>query len=217
MEIKSITRYPFGDIVKSTRSRGDAKAGAFATRSRVLARLALLTQIGELARRLANYLWLNSSLLGRWGWRTDWDKRHNSPHVRESGFWNPGNFCLWNRESKKILLVESGILGSGIRNTAQRIGNPTINDGSPESKLYWQRLGSSTWNPEPTAFFPESKTVLNSVTWRGHNRNFLFSLSIFQHNMFSMFSYIWKFWMSGRGSHKNAPYNSVFPVCASDP
>jgi len=31
-----------------------------------------------------------------------------SPHVRESGFWNPGNFCLWNLESGiwKFLLVE---------------------------------------------------------------------------------------------------------------
>ena len=37
-------------------ARGDAKAGDFATRSRVLARLALLAQIGELARRLANHL-----------------------------------------------------------------------------------------------------------------------------------------------------------------
>ena len=36
-----------------------------------------------------------------------------------------GNFGLWNLESGKILLVESGILGFGIRKTAQGIWNPT--------------------------------------------------------------------------------------------
>ena len=35
----------------------------------------------------------------------------------ESGFRNPGNFCIWNPESWKFLLVESGILGLGMRNT----------------------------------------------------------------------------------------------------
>ena len=37
-----------------------------------------------------------------------------SAHVRESGFWNRGNFCLWNLESwaleSGIQLKESGIL-----------------------------------------------------------------------------------------------------------
>ena len=46
-------------------------------------------------------------------------------HVRESGFWNQGNFCLWNLESGKILLAEFKILGLGIRNTAQGIRNST--------------------------------------------------------------------------------------------
>ena len=36
-----------------------------------------------------------------------------SPHVRESGFQNPGNFCLWNQESwalaNGIQLKESAI------------------------------------------------------------------------------------------------------------
>jgi len=40
--------FHLGDIVKSTRARGDATVGG----SRVLARLASLAQIGELARRL---------------------------------------------------------------------------------------------------------------------------------------------------------------------
>ena len=51
---------------------------------------------------------------------------------------------------RQILLVESGILGFGIRNTALRIGIPT-NYWNPESKFYW--LESSTR-------IPESKTVL---------------------------------------------------------
>ena len=42
-----------GDIVKSTRARGEATVPrGVAARSRVLARLASLAQIGELARRL---------------------------------------------------------------------------------------------------------------------------------------------------------------------
>ena len=43
-----------------------------------------------------------------------------------------------------------GIPGFGIRNTALGIRNPT-NDWNPESKFHWQRLESSTWNPESTA------------------------------------------------------------------
>ena len=46
-----------------------------------------------------------------------------SPHVGESGFPNPGNFCLWNPEFGKFLLLESEILAFGIRNTAQEIRN----------------------------------------------------------------------------------------------
>ena len=39
---------------------------------------------------------------------------------------NPGKFCSWNPQLRNFLFVESGILGSRIRNTAQRIRNPTI-------------------------------------------------------------------------------------------
>ena len=52
-----------------------------------------------------------------------------------------------NPESENILLVESGILGFGIRTTVQGIQNPT-DDWNPESKFHWQRLESSIWNPE---------------------------------------------------------------------
>ena len=63
-----------------------------------------------------------------------------SPHVKESGFQNPGNFCIWNPESWKFLLVESGILGLGIRNTGVGIRNPT-NNSNPESKFHLKRSG----------------------------------------------------------------------------
>ena len=55
-----------------------------------------------------------------------------SPHVWEPRFWNPGNFCpefLFvpeNRELINILLLETGILGFGIRNTGQA------------TPLYWE-------------------------------------------------------------------------------
>ena len=49
-----------------------------------------------------------------------------SPHVTESRFRNPQTFCLWNMESGKIFVVESGIIGFGIQNTAPLIWNPTI-------------------------------------------------------------------------------------------
>ena len=51
-----------------------------------------------------------------------------------------------------------------IRNTAQRFRIPT-NDRNLESKFHWQRLESSTWNPESTAWNLESKTVLDSLAW----------------------------------------------------
>ena len=84
---------------------------------------------------------------------------------------NGFDFYFWWRDSEnqipesvKFLLIESDILGFGMRNTAQGIRNPT-NDWNPESKFYWQILKSSTWNRESTAWNPESKTVLDSPTW----------------------------------------------------
>ena len=44
-------------------------------------------------------------------------------------------FLPGNAEYGKILLMESGILGFGIRNTAQRIWNLT-KDWNPESTFY---------------------------------------------------------------------------------
>ena len=56
-----------------------------------------------------------------------------------------------NPDSGILLLVKSGILDFAIRNTAQGVRNP-------ESKFHWQRLEFSSWNPQ-------SKTVLDSLTW----------------------------------------------------
>ena len=56
-----------------------------------------------------------------------------SPHVRESGFSNMGNFCL---------LMESGIYeisACGICFTVQAMRNPA-NDWNPKSKYHWQRI-----------------------------------------------------------------------------
>ena len=62
---------------------------------------------------------------------------------RQIEYRNPWNFYLWNLEAQKILLLESRILGFGIRNTAQRIRNPS-NDWNPESNFYWKRLERDT-------------------------------------------------------------------------
>ena len=52
--------------------------------------------------------------------------RFMSPHLRNSGFWNPRKFCWWNPESRKLFFVELEILGFGKRNTAQGIRNPLM-------------------------------------------------------------------------------------------
>jgi len=65
--------------------------------------------------------------------------------IRESG-----KFLLVESGIRKIWFVESGILGFGIRNTAQGIRNPT---------------NPAIWNQEYTASNPESKTVLDFLTW----------------------------------------------------
>ena len=59
----------------------------------------------------------------------------------------PGNFYLVVSGIREIFLVESGILGFGIRNPAQLMGHKhdTCN---PES---------ITWNPESPVWNPESK------------------------------------------------------------
>ena len=82
----------------------------------------------------------------------DW---HGNQHAISSSH-HPQNFCLWDSESAKILLVESGIQGTGIWNTAQGNRNST-NNRNPEIKFHCERLESSTWNPESAAWNPRSK------------------------------------------------------------
>ena len=53
---------------------------------------------------------------------------------------------IWITESRKFLILESGILGFGISNSAQEI-----------------------WNPDSN--YPESKTVLDCLTWNDTTLN----------------------------------------------
>ena len=84
-----------------------------------------------------------------------------SPHVREYGLRNPRNFGWWNPEARKKEFVKSGILGFGIRNTAQGIRNPS-NDCNPESKFHWN---PGPKNPKSTACNPQSWGELNYETY----------------------------------------------------
>ena len=57
-------------------------------------------------------------------------------------------------ESREFLLVESGILGFGILNTAQGIRNPTVmrlESGVQVHLIKDHGTETSTWNPESTA------------------------------------------------------------------
>ena len=69
-----------------------------------------------------------------------------------AGFWNPGNFYLWNSESRKKIPEESRILGFGIR-------NPT-DDWNAESKSHWQKIR----NPVPEVRNLCLGTVLDYLT-----------------------------------------------------
>ena len=70
----------------------------------------------------------------------------------------------WIRE-----IFACGIWNLGFSN-AEYISNSeefgTTNDWNPESKCYWQRLESSSWNPEFVTWNPESKFVLDSLRAR---------------------------------------------------
>ena len=63
------------------------------------------------------------------------------------------------RESEKALLVESRLLGFGLKKSGIPlmigIRNPSSTDEDP---------GSTTWNPKSTAWDPESKSDLDSLT-----------------------------------------------------
>jgi len=78
-------------------------------------------------------------------------------HVKECGFRNPVNFCMSNPGSWKLLLVESGILGLWIRNTAVRIRNPFITIGIRNPSSTGKDLEPSNCKPE-------------SMTWKQNPR-----------------------------------------------
>ena len=67
-------------------------------------------------------------------------------------------------EPVKFLFVESGILSFGMRNKAQRIRNAT-KDWNPIQRSTRKKVELGAWNQESTAWNPESKTVLDSLTW----------------------------------------------------
>ena len=75
-------------------------------------------------------------------------------------------FLLVESRIWENLLVESGILGFGIRNTAQGIRNPAnfgIRNPISIDKDWNAVIG--IWNPQCGIQNPESKTVLDSLTW----------------------------------------------------
>ena len=79
------------------------------------------------------------------------------------------NFSRGIQNPGKILLVESGILGFGIRYKAQGIPNPT-RDWNSKSKFHWQRLESITWTSESTAYNAESKTIYLEFPYMGRSK-----------------------------------------------
>ena len=92
-------------------------------------------------------------------------------------------YYIQNREKFCSLNPESWALESW--NTAQGIRNLT-NDWNPESEFHWQRLESSTWNPNLRVWSPESKTELDSLIWNyfsfafmnlRHNNTFIWSMT----------------------------------------
>ena len=86
-------------------------------------------------------------------WRGQTNKQTNKRDIVMERFSNKNRKGIGIAESGKFLLVESGILGFGIRNTAQGTWNHT-NDWNSKSKFHWQRLESSRWNPESAVCNP---------------------------------------------------------------
>ena len=75
-----------------------------------------------------------------------------------------GNVLLVEYRILEISLVETRILGFGIRNTAQGIWiEPSIGFRNQRSTDKYPE--SSTWNPESTVWNPESETQFDSLTW----------------------------------------------------
>ena len=93
-----------------------------------------------------------------------------SPRVGESVFQNLVNFCWWNPESGKILLVDEESWALESRIQLKEFRNP-LHDWNPESKFYWQRLASSTCNPESTAWIGIQNPRLSWIPLWGEFRS----------------------------------------------
>lgn len=63
------------------------------------------------------------------------------------------------------MIVESGILGFGIRNPSQGIIRDPANDWNPDPSSTDKNPESTTWNPEFTTWNGVSKTILVYLTW----------------------------------------------------
>ena len=96
------------------------------------------------------------------------------------GIWIPEcrKFLLVESRIWENLLVESGILGFGIQNTAQEIRNPAnfwIRNQISIDKDWNPVIG--IWDPWCGIQNPESKTALDSLTW---GKSFLQFLRLWQ-------------------------------------
>ena len=80
-----------------------------------------------------------------------------------------GTFLLVESGILKICLVESGILGFAIWNTAQGIWNPT-KDCNPESKFHWQRIRNPRCGIQNLRLFDIS---LHRAKWKNGGVNSL--------------------------------------------
>ena len=118
---------------------------------------------------------------------------HNvPPHLKESGFWNQGNFCLWNPE----------FLGFEIGNTAQGSGIPltigiqnlsaTDKDWNPvpaiqNRRLPWIPTGATGVTPTKSFFKSKCITALTEMTDIGFSF-FDFSLGCVNPPRFPLYS-----------------------------
>ena len=80
-----------------------------------------------------------------------------------------GTFLLVESGILKICLVESGILGFAIWNTAQGIRNPT-EDCNPESMFHWQRIRNPRCGIQNPRLFEIS---LHTAKWKNGGVNSL--------------------------------------------
>ena len=86
----------------------------------------------------------------------------NSPNVAYREDSKVSRFLLNIMKLVEYRIAKKWVLESGIQLKESEI---PFYDWNPESKFHSQSPESSTCNPEPTAWNPKSKTVLDSLTW----------------------------------------------------